>query len=514
MNIEPLKRKIYLSLIFVSCLFLGTFSFTKALNELYLANASVQGAYTTQAIGPVYNKKAYVLIYNPVFDNGQKLTEYMGWNNPDTQASQYIDWLKVTTNNKVNFTVAQRNEIADFTTFTDGSKYTQETYLACMSNNANCLRDAYGNWLMTDYPAMLNSIGICNLFNAGTIDELWMFGAPYMGWWEANQTGTGAFNTNGPVIYGTSCNKPMNIMGFSYERGLSEMVEDLMHRIEGTMSKAYGSWAQNRMAHNWDRFGLVDYQSPSYSFSGCGSCHYAPNSTADYQWSSSANVSTYCDEFFDYPDPIDTENRKTINCSAWGCTGLGYFRWWLQRFPSRSGVAPDNKYADWWKYVLEPNSVYDSLTYVPTNSPTPTSTPIPTAIPATVTPTPIVYVPTTLTPSLIGPSLGVSVTLTPSPETPAEGEGVGVVPTNQVEISVTPSVIEEENDSKWEILDMLEPVISTFEPTDNVQDLTSAEVEQKIQNRVTLSIGLFTISGISFAAALVIILKLFRPLSF
>ena len=105
MNIEPLKRKIYLSLIFVSCLFLGTFSFTKALNELYLANASVQGAYTTQAIGPVYNKKAYVLIYNPVFDNGQKLTEYMGWNNPDTQASQYIDWLKVTTNNKVNFTV-------------------------------------------------------------------------------------------------------------------------------------------------------------------------------------------------------------------------------------------------------------------------------------------------------------------------------------------------------------------------------------------------------------------------
>jgi|GEM_PF-2838609 len=510
MSIEPLKRKIFLSLLFGVFVYLGTFSFTKALDELYLAKASVQGVYTTQAIGPIYNKKAYVLIYNPVFYNGQKLTEYMGWNNPDTQAAQYIDWLKVTTNNKVNFTVVQRNEIADFTTFTDGSKYTQETYLACMSNNANCLRDAYGNLLMTDYPAMLNSIGICSLFNAGTVDELWMFGAPYLGWWEANQTGTGAFNTNGPVIYGTTCNKPMNIMGFSYERGLSEMVEDLMHRIEGTMSRAYGSWAQNRMSHNWDRYGLVDYQSPSFTFSGCGSCHYAPNSTADYQWSSSANVSTFCDEFFDYPDPIDTENRKTINCSAWGCTGLGYFRWWLQRFPSQSGVAPDNKYADWWKYVLEPNSVYDSLTYVPTQSPTPT--PTPTRIPATATPTTTTYVPSTVTPSSIAPSTGA--TITPSQESPEEGGGVDITPTTQSETTLTPTPFVEEDDSKWEILDMLEPVISTFEPTDNFEDLTAAEVEEKIQNRVTLSIGLFTVSGISFAAALVLLLKLFRPLSF
>jgi hypothetical protein len=513
MNSNPLTRKIFLSLLLAISIFSGSFSFFKAIKELTMPSAAVQGVFSTQAIGPVYNKKAYVLIYNPVFSNGQKLTEYMGWNNPDTQVSQYIDWLKVTTNNKVNFTVAQRNEIADFTTFTDGSKYTQETYLACMSNNANCLKDAYGSWLMTDYPAMLNSIGICNLFNAGTIDELWMFGAPYMGWWEANQTGTGAFNTNGPVIYGTSCNKPMNIMGFSYERGLAEMVEDLMHRIEGTMSKAYGSWAQNRMAHNWDKYGLVDYQSPSYTFSGCGSCHYAPNSTADYQWSSSANVSTYCDEFIDYPDPIDTGNRKTINCNAWGCTGLGYFRWWLQRFPSKSGVAPDNKYADWWKYVLEPNSVYDSLTYVPTLSPTPTSTPTPIPFTYTPTATPIANVSISLIPSVSIPGITVSV----SPEV-NDNEGsneVSITPTSNEGTSTSITPTPEEYNQTWEILDMLEPVISTFEGnTDNVENLTIEQVEEKIQNRVALSISLFTLSGFSFAAALVIILKLLRPLSF
>jgi hypothetical protein len=69
-----------------------------------------------------------------------------------------------------------------------------------------------------------------------------------------------------------------------------------------------------------------------------------------------------------------------------GMYRLGYFRWWLQRSQAKAELLPDNKYADMVEYVLEPNSVYDSLTYVPTNSPTPTFTPIPTAIPATVTP--------------------------------------------------------------------------------------------------------------------------------
>jgi len=322
----------------------------------------VEGTYTLLAKDPTYNKNVYILIYNPVLNNGKKLTENQnGWKNPDTLAAQYIDWLKETTNDKVNFTIVMRNEISSFTTFADGRKYDETTYLACLNDTSKCMKDSRGDWMMMDYPNTLNSIGVCNYFNSGAIDEIWMFGAPYMGFWEANQAGTNSYFTNGPVVSGTSCNKPMTIMGFSYERGVPEMGEDLIHRAEGTMRKVYGSLGENRMDNNWDKFRLNAYESPKFGFSGCGWAHYAPNSTKEYQWDSTLSTSTYCDEFQNYPEDLDTAKRKTVNCSEWGCTALGYFEWWLQHLPSKGGIAPDGKYADWWKYVLEPNSVYDTL---------------------------------------------------------------------------------------------------------------------------------------------------------
>jgi hypothetical protein len=476
-------------------LLFGVFLFAFVLRLWIISPDKVEGTFTAQAVGNVYNKKAYVLIYNPVFENGQKLTEYLGWQNPDTLVTQYINWLKTTTNNKVNFTVGIRREIADFTTFTDGRKYDEETYLACLSNpEANCMRDNWGGWLMTDYTLMLNSYEICNNFNSGTIDEVWMFGAPYMGWWEANQAGTNSFSTNGPVVYGTSCNKPMNIMGFSYERQLGEMVEDLFHRTEGTMSMAYGGWQENRMAHNWDKFGLVAYQSPNYGFSGCGSCHFAPNSTSGYNWDNPGSASTYCDEFADYPDPINPTIRRNVTCSEWDCNGLGYFTWWYERFPSKSGVAPDNHYADWWKYVLEPNSVYDVLTYVP-----PSVTPAPTLSPTTVAVT-NTAVPRTGTPA----PTSRTVTKTPTP--------VITNPANYtpVPITVVPITITDNVNGNWEIVDQSEPAISG--QIEIGTDNTSGGLDNiNGSSKVVLSVALFGLSGLSLAMGTLILLKFIKP---
>jgi hypothetical protein len=136
------------------------------------------------------------------------------------------------------------------------------------------------------------------------------------------------------------------------------MVHDMMHRTEATMSRVYGSWAQNRMANNFDKFGLVAAQSPSFGYSGCGSAHWSPTSTSDYDYANPNPVSSYSDDFFNYPNlKLPETALKTITCSAWGCDELAYYRYFLQHLPKANGTGADGKFNDWWRYVVKPNDV-------------------------------------------------------------------------------------------------------------------------------------------------------------
>ena len=62
-----------------------------------------------------------------------------------------------------------------------------------------------------------------------------MFGAPFMGFWEANQAGTQAVNTNGPIVVGSTCQGRLNIFGFAYHVGETNMLHDYGHRIDGVL---------------------------------------------------------------------------------------------------------------------------------------------------------------------------------------------------------------------------------------------------------------------------------------
>jgi len=122
-------------------------------------------------------------------------------------------------------------------------------------------------------------------------------GGPWFGFWESQLAGPNAFDYNSPPLTGTTCNKLLPIMGFSSERTINEAVHDYMHRTEATMSHVYGSWEENRLQTNWDRFGLVAAQSPSFGFSGCGTAHYAPSATQDYSYDNATPVLSLCDDF-------------------------------------------------------------------------------------------------------------------------------------------------------------------------------------------------------------------------
>ncbi|MGC9025370.1 MAG: hypothetical protein ACP5NB_11190 [Chloroflexia bacterium] len=130
--------------------------------------------------------------------------------------------------------------------------------------------------------------------------------------------------------------------------------------MEATMTQVYGSWEQNRTAHNWERFALVKALSPNYSYSGCGNIHYPPNGEQGYDYENTTPVLSNCDDFANYPNlgnPADT--AKPVSCLEWGCTALGYLAYWFSHLPSNSGCGPDGVANNWWKYFADPALALD-----------------------------------------------------------------------------------------------------------------------------------------------------------
>jgi hypothetical protein len=329
-----------------------------ALGNLRRDTAEDFSGSTTGCVNPVYQKKVMVLNYDPTVTKPDgttaKLSAYMNWDDATQLAGQFQRSMESMTNGRVKYVIEKTKNIDDIPVKMDGFDYTPEAILTCLADTTQChMPDD------TDYLAIVNSQGICTDVNAGVVDEVWMFGGPYFGFYESRLAGPNAYWYNSPGLDGTTCNKLVPIMGFNYERGIAEMVHDVTHRTESAMSRVYGSWQENRMNTNWDRFALVAAQSPSFGFSGCGTGHYAPTSTEDYQYDNATPVSSFCDDFYNYPNLKPPASAlKTITCAAWGCRELGYYRYFFQHLPKATGIASDGKFSDWWRYIVSPNDVF------------------------------------------------------------------------------------------------------------------------------------------------------------
>ena len=300
------------------------------------------------------NKKVYVIIYNPLLSNGQTLIQYMGWNDPALLTQGTIDFFMETSENKVNYTVVDVTVASDgWPEKVDGFRYTEQEYLEVLSNQHPPHTPDNVNYnLIVNAP----EFDICGRVNRGEIDEVWIYNGPYYGFYESTLVGPGAYWYNSPPVPGPyDCNRLVPIMGPSPERGLAEATENFGHRTESTMMQVYGSWMQDRTAHNWERFALVKAHSRSYSYSGCGNIHFPPNGTSDYDYGNPSTVLTNCDDFANYPnlgDPLGVS--EPVTCSAWNCSHLDYFRYWFSHFPSNAGCGPDNVANNWWLYFANP----------------------------------------------------------------------------------------------------------------------------------------------------------------
>jgi hypothetical protein len=161
------------------------------------------------------------------------------WNNADGLIENYIQTMRQASNNLLIYHVVNKMDVTSYPMLLDGRQYDDASWTQALNNDATALRDAHGNYMMADYQRILQDFNLLQQIKNKTIDEVWMFGGPYFGFFESRMVGKGAFWCNAPGIEATS--PRFILMGFNYQREVKEMVHDFGHRAESILAWKFAS---------------------------------------------------------------------------------------------------------------------------------------------------------------------------------------------------------------------------------------------------------------------------------
>lgn len=291
--------------------------------------------------------------YNPVIEaeGGKRLHQVCGWKDPEELVRGYIADVQECSGGFIQYQVVQRRLLDEFPRKLDGFRYDDASYLSCFHSGKGWHQpDA------VDYGALLHTLDVPRLIQRRVVDEVWVMAMPYAGLYESTMGGRGAYFCNSPPLAAPDEGRLFVVMGFNYERGVGEMLENLGHRVESIMRRVYGSWEAEE-THAWNRFTLYDRVAPGRA--ACGNVHFAPNSVRDYDWGNPTPVWSTADDWLNYPRL--TGRRRLMTAADWGGGEIrAHHRWWLGRLPRAPGRGPDGKQANWWKYVADMNGHAES----------------------------------------------------------------------------------------------------------------------------------------------------------
>ena len=190
---------------------------------------------------PVVRPKVMSIIYNPILESkdGTRLQEVFNWFDPDSLAEVYMSDLKEVSGGQLDYQIVKRLEVDEYPLKKDGFRYTDESYLQAWETREFHQPDA------VDYEAILEEYKIIPMIESGEIDEVWLFGHPYGGFWESTMAGEGAFFCNSDPIPNTEhVSRRFIVMGFNFERGVGCMLEDFGHRTESIMTHVFRDAAE------------------------------------------------------------------------------------------------------------------------------------------------------------------------------------------------------------------------------------------------------------------------------
>ena len=294
--------------------------------------------------------KTLVIVYDPVMDQaaGKKLSEYMNWNKVEDLAHDFMSDILLVSGGLVRYQIIERFDVNDFPAKTDGSKYDAPTYL-------DVLRGVSPPYIpqWVDYHAIIDRFNILQRVAKEEIDEVWIFNFPHAGFHESVMGGPGAFWCNTAPLKNTGESKRrFVIMGFSYERGEGEMLENMCHRAASIMEKTFEKVPEEEKL--WKRFTRYNKTHPGQA--AVGTVHFAPNSIRDYDWNNPVPVPSECDDWLhNFPDFKGV--TREVNATEWGNGDTRkHHIWWMNHIPKTKGRR-NGIHNNWWQYIANPNNV-------------------------------------------------------------------------------------------------------------------------------------------------------------
>jgi hypothetical protein len=301
-----------------------------------------------QRPAPVHRKVLLIIFNPPVPSEGRKfLNAVMKWNDPEELTEGHIADMKEVSYGYANYQVVGKEEVRDFPVKVDGFKYKADDFVKALRNKSGFHPKDEVNYLQ-----IVKDHKLIERVNSGEIDEVWMHGFPYAGFYESIMAGPGAFWCNAPALKGTeNAKRRFVIMGFNYQRGLGEMLENQGHRAESIMKHVFRN--ETGKDNLWEKFTRYDKTHPGKA--EVGIVHYAPNSEKDYDWGNMKKVTSYADDWLNFPN--FKGEKRTMDATDWGKGDTKQHHvWWFKRLPHITGSDEGISY-NWWEYIIDPNKV-------------------------------------------------------------------------------------------------------------------------------------------------------------
>lgn len=282
-----------------------------------------------------------------------------------------------------------------------------------------------GNPYRPNYNQILTSQNICNYVDNQGVKEVWMYSYHKDGYMSPDESRmsskfgdiSNSFpnGTNvDPSLILPVCKNSYVLYNFESlpNSSYANSVHNRMHQIEATISYAdhtyrLGPGPQSKFPNSlfWGNFALYTGEG---SFTACGWTHTPPNTTSSYDYSNTTSVSSDCENW--NPDSKAAQ-FSSVTCTKWGCTDLGFYKWWMQNNPGFNNKLSSNgqPMRNWWESMYDFNAFItqgqtltgpsllacvnppNPLSATPTFTPTPTPTPTGGISPSTTqTPSPSV----------------------------------------------------------------------------------------------------------------------------
>jgi hypothetical protein len=161
------------------------------------------------------------------------------WNKTDDLIRKYVTALRQASGDRLVYQLVNKLVVPNYPVFLDGRQYDDATWTEARADDRKAFRDAHGNYMMADYQRIIQDFNLVQQVKSQQVDEVWMFGGPYFGFYESRMVGKGAFWCNAPGIE-QNCRRFV-MMGFNYERDVREMVHDFGHRAESILARQFNS---------------------------------------------------------------------------------------------------------------------------------------------------------------------------------------------------------------------------------------------------------------------------------